>query len=118
MGQIAWHVADTDCCEVFYSVMPGLSKPLRFSERVVLECTSVRLMLEGGKPTMPPDEGVCPLQGQRHPGRANGAEHAGRGLLRCAAHLIARLPDRELCMCFLKDLDGQLVAPNRGKEAR
>jgi len=110
LGQIAWHVTDTDRAEAFYGGVLGLAKLLRFNDLVFFDCGGVRLMLEGGKVGVATGEGVC------HYFKVKGieAEHAAlsaRGAAFVdAPHLVARMPDHELWMCFLKDPDGHLLA--------
>jgi methylmalonyl-CoA/ethylmalonyl-CoA epimerase len=110
LGQIALPVTDADRAEAFYGQALGLPKLFRFGQLVFFDCAGVRLMLEGGERPVQPGSGVC------HYFRSEAIE-ASVAELKAAGvsfvdepHVVARLPDHELWMCFFKDPDGHLLA--------
>jgi methylmalonyl-CoA/ethylmalonyl-CoA epimerase len=110
VGQIALQVSDADRAERFYRDVLGLRALFRFGQLLFFDC-GVRLMLEGGHPARAPgDKSVCVYF------RTNGIEQ-GAATLRARGvhfesepHLVARMPDHELWMAFLRDPDGNLLA--------
>lgn len=111
LGQIALPVSDADRAEAFYGQVLGLSKLFRFGTLVFFDLAGVRLMLEGsGARPVTPAEGVC------HYFRTDAIETEVAALKQRGVtfvdepHLIAKMPDHELWMCFFKDPDGHLLA--------
>lgn len=111
LGQIALPVSDADRADAFYGQALGLPKLFRFGTLVFFDLAGVRLMLEGspGK-TVVPAEGVCHYF-RTEAIEAEVAALTSRGVAFVdAPHLIAKMPDHELWMCFFKDPDGHLLA--------
>ncbi|MBV8658116.1 MAG: VOC family protein [Burkholderiales bacterium] len=110
IGQIALPVSDADVSEAFYGDTLGLPKLFRYEALVFFDCGGVRLMLDGSGERVTPTPGAC------HYFKVDGIEtHYGALQSRGVAfgeppHLIARLPDHELWMCFFRDPDGHLLA--------
>lgn len=110
IGQIAIPVADVDRATAFYRDVLGMR--FLFSAPPGLaffDCGGVRLMLDAVAPSGP----------DRHSSviyypvaDLDGAYEAlmGRGVAFDAKpHLVARMPDHELWMAFLRDPDGNLI---------
>ena len=109
IGQIAMNARDIDRATTFYRDVLGL--PYLFSAGTMsfFACQGTRLML-----------GVASGPEYDHAGSVLyftvddiGATHqllASRGVaFRTAPHLVARMPDHELWMCFLRDPDEHLL---------
>ena len=111
IGQLAIPVADLDRSLAFYRDMLGLRFLFQAPPGLAfLDCGGVRLMLarnQEGEPAAP--TGVIYY-------RVPDIEAAYRTLLERGAnfvdrpHLIAKLPDHELWMVFLRDPDDHLLA--------
>ncbi len=110
IAQIALPVADADRSEAFYADSLGLPKLFRYGELVFFDCAGTRLMLEGGHADVAPAAGVC------HYFMVDAIERevadlAARGVaFERGPHLVAKMPDHELWMAFLRDPDGYLLA--------
>jgi len=110
LGQIALPVSNADRAEAFYGGALGLPKLFRFGDLVFFDCAGVRLMLEGSAKTVQPGDGAC------HYFRVDGIEAVVEELKAKGVafvdepHVIAKMPDHELWMCFFKDPDGHLLA--------
>lgn len=110
IGQIALPVSNADVAEAFYGDALGLPKLFRYDALVFFDCAGVRLMLDGSRDSVTPTAGVC------HYFKVDGIE-AQYDQLKAKGvavgdppHLIARMPDHELWMCFFRDPDGHLLA--------
>jgi catechol 2,3-dioxygenase-like lactoylglutathione lyase family enzyme len=110
LGQIALPVSDTDRAEDYYGKVLGLTRLFRFGHLVFFDCGGVRLMLEGNSKEAGHTDGVClysrvaAIEGVYQELRAHGASFDD------APHLIAKMPDHELCMAFFRDPDRNLLA--------
>ncbi len=111
IGQIALHVSDADRAEKFYRDTLGLALLFRFGNLVFFDCDGVRLMLEGGhEPRGPGHAAFCIYF------RVNGIEAAVARLksngvyFEHEPHQVAKMPDHELWMAFLRDPDNNLLA--------
>lgn len=109
IGQIALAVRDLRASIAFYRETLGL--PLLFEvppNMAFFKCGSVRLMLSAGenadnaKPTSAIYFRVSRIQSVCEVLTRRGA------VFEKGAHLIAKMPDHELWMAFLRDPDGQL----------
>jgi methylmalonyl-CoA/ethylmalonyl-CoA epimerase len=110
VGQVAMTVQDLDGAVAFYRDALGL--PLLFTAPpglAFLDCAGLRLMLtrpEDGAPVA----GNSVLYFSVPDIRATHAALSARGVAFVdEPHLIARLPDREVWMCFLRDPEGNLL---------
>src|SRR4051812_19271229 len=101
LGQIALAVADVDRAEAFYRDVLGLRHLYRFGDLTFFDCAGVRLMLE--KSSKPEPRGAALYF--RCADIAFAVRSLGeRGLVFLdAPHLIARMTDHDLWMCFFRD---------------
>ncbi len=111
IGQIAVNVKDTARARAFYRDVLGLRHLFDAGpELAFFQCGSVRLMLS--PPSKPEYD---------HPGSivyyrvadlaATHAALAARGAaFEAEPHLVAKMPDHELWMAFLRDTEGNLLA--------
>jgi methylmalonyl-CoA/ethylmalonyl-CoA epimerase len=111
IGQIALTVRDVDRAVAFYRDVLGLRFLFAPAPTLAfLDANGIRLML-------------ATPEGEFTPGSSSvlyfrvsdiGAEHAAMSARGAAfidaPHLVARMPDHELWMCFLKDPDGHTLA--------
>ena len=110
IGQIALPVADVDRAEAFYRDVLGLRWLYRFGDLTFFDCAGVRLLLEK---TL--DAGDVARSSVIYFRCADIAlavgELRGRGVVfDDAPHLIARMDDHDLWMCFFRDPDGHTLA--------
>ena len=109
LGQVAIAVADADRAEAFYGGVLGLRRLYRFGTLVVFDMQGVRLMIEQSA-----DAAAIGRASVLYFACADIAlavrELAGRGaVFSDAPHLIARMEDHDLWMCFLADPDGHMI---------
>jgi methylmalonyl-CoA/ethylmalonyl-CoA epimerase len=90
--------------------MLGLTRLYRFGELVFFDCGGVRLMLDGGHPPAPPGFTCCVYFRVENIAVRFGEMKAKGASFDDEPHLIARMPDHELWMVFLKDPDGNQLA--------
>lgn len=110
LGQIALPVSDADRAEAFYGQALGLPKLFRFGNLVFFDLAGVRLMLEGSAKTVAPAAGACHYF-RTEAIEATVAELQARGVaFEDQPHVVARMPDHDLWMCFFRDPDGHLLA--------
>lgn len=110
LGQIALPVSNPDRSAAFYGDALGLPQLFRFGSLVFFDCAGVRLMLEGTPKTVQPAEGVCHyFRVERIEAIVDELRAQGVGFVD-APHIVAKMPDHELWMCFFKDPDGHLLA--------
>lgn len=110
VGQIAVRATDLEASIVFYRDVLGLRLLMEIPGAAFFDCGGVRLMLS--KPELPEFDHpgsivyyrVADIQGA-----ARGLEARGVELVR-EPHLIARMPDHELWMTFLRDPSGNMLA--------
>ena len=108
IGQIALGVADVDRAEAFYRDVLGLRRLYRFGDLAFFDCAGVRLMLE--KASKPEPRGAAlyfrcaDITLAVHCLRERGLAFID------APHLIARMQDHDLWMCFFRDPDGHMLA--------
>jgi methylmalonyl-CoA/ethylmalonyl-CoA epimerase len=110
IGQIALPVADVDRAEAFYREVLGLRWLYRFGDLTFFDCAGVRLLLEK---TL--DVGDVARSSVIYFRCADIAvavgELKGRGVVFDGVpHLIARMDDHDLWMCFFRDPDGHTLA--------
>ena len=110
LGQIALQVGDTNRSETFYREVLGLTWLYRFNDLVFFDCDGTRLMLQGGTAPRTPGNTLCLYF--RVPVIEKAVEDLeARGVdFEAPPQLIARMPDHELWMAFLRDPDGYLLA--------
>lgn len=110
VGQIAIAVADLDGAVAFYRDALGL--PLLFQAPPGLaffDCAGLRLMLAGAEDGEPP-RGNSVLYFVVADLPAAHAALAARGVpFVDEPHLVARMPDHDLWMCFLRDPEQNLI---------
>ncbi|MFO1323288.1 MAG: VOC family protein [Burkholderiales bacterium] len=110
LGQIALPIADADRANAFYADALGLPLLFRFGDLVFFDLAGVRLMLGAGEGERNGAGGSCLYF------RTDDIDDAHATLERRgvrfdeAPHLIAKMPDHELWMCFFKDPDGNQLA--------
>jgi len=110
IGQIALPVSDVDRAEAFYREVIGLRWLYRFGDLTFFDCAGVRLLLEKTH-----DAGGAGRSSVIYFRCADIAvavgELQGRGVVfDDAPHLIARMDDHDLWMCFFRDPDGHTLA--------
>lgn len=121
IGQIALPVADVGRAVAFYRDVLGV--PLLFEAPPGLaffDCAGIRLMLSGNEVAAEPRGGSV-IYFRVPDIEAAHARLASEGVVFIdLPHLIAKLPDHELWMCFLRDTEGNMLAlmEERGKGAR
>jgi methylmalonyl-CoA/ethylmalonyl-CoA epimerase len=111
IGQIALHVADADRAEVFYRDVLGLPPLFRFGALCFFDCGGVRLMLEGGHaPRAQDDAPVCLYFRVTSIESCVAALQARGAVFEQLPHRVAKMPDHELWMAFLRDPADNLLA--------
>ncbi len=110
LGQIALQVGDADASAVFYRDVLGLKLLYRAGELVFFDCDGTRLMLQGGTSPRTPGNSICLYF--KVPGIEQAvADLKARGaVFQAPPQRIARTPEHELWMAFLRDPDGYLLA--------
>ena len=110
IGQIAVNVHDLKRATAFYRDTLGMKFLFAVPNMAFFDCGAVRLMLgtaerpEFDHPASVIYYRVADLQQAYQVLRSRGARFEG------APHLIARLPDHELWMAFLRDSENNLLA--------
>jgi methylmalonyl-CoA/ethylmalonyl-CoA epimerase len=110
IGQIAVNVHDLKRATAFYRETLGMKFLFEVPNMAFFDCGAVRLMLgtaerpEFDHPASVIYYRVADLQQAYQVLRSRGARFEG------APHLIARLPDHELWMAFLRDSENNLLA--------
>ena len=111
IGQIAVPVADIDRAVAFYRDVLGMKFLFQAPPGLgFFDCGGVRLMLDA--PAKASGQSGCSIIYYRVPDLDEAyAALTGRGVaFEAKPHLIAKLPDHELWMAFLRDPDGNLLA--------
>src|SRR6185369_4071981 len=110
IGQIAIVVHDTDRAVAFYQERLGMKFLFRAGALAFFDAGGVRLMLTPAeKPEF--DHPASILYFSVPDIRSAHAELQARGVdFDDEPHLIARLPDREVWMCFFRDCENNLMA--------
>lgn len=110
IGQVALTVSDVDRSVAFYCDTLGL--PFLFSAGptlAFLDAGGIRLMLSTGEGEFKPGSSTV-LYFRVKDIDAEHAAIAARGATVVdAPHLVAKMPDHELWMCFLRDPDGSVL---------
>ena len=110
IGQIAVAVHDVARARAFYRDVLGL--PFLFDagpELSFFDCGGVRLMLSrASEPALEPPGSVLYFRIPHLDAAASALRKAGISLER-EPHLIARMPDHDLFMAFLRDPEGNLL---------
>jgi methylmalonyl-CoA/ethylmalonyl-CoA epimerase len=108
IGQIALTVTNLDEARTFYRDTLGMRFLFDAGTLTFFQCGSVRLMLTAGEGHSGP--GGTVLYFRVHDLEGVHAALAGQGVrFEDAPHRIARMPDHELWMAFLKDPSGNLL---------
>jgi predicted enzyme related to lactoylglutathione lyase len=110
IGQIALTVADVDRSVAFYRDTLGLRYLFAAGPTLAfLDAAGIRLMLSAGEGEFTPGSSTV-LYFRVKDIDAEHAAIASRGATFVdAPHLVAKMPDHELWMCFLKDPDGNVL---------
>lgn len=109
IGQIALTVNDLDAARAFYRDTLGMRFLFDAGALTFLQCGSVRLMLTTGEGQSSPGSStvlyfrVQDLEGVHAALLAQGVRFEQE------PHMIARMPDHELWMAFLRDPSGNLL---------
>jgi methylmalonyl-CoA/ethylmalonyl-CoA epimerase len=110
VGQVALNVRDVGRAVEFYRDVLGLPFLFQIPNAAFFDCGGVRLML--GTPEKPEFDHPASILYYRVPDL-----HAAHASLRAAGiatedepHRVARMPDHELWMFFLRDPEGNLLA--------
>jgi methylmalonyl-CoA/ethylmalonyl-CoA epimerase len=110
IGQIAIPVTDVDRSVAFYGDVLGMRFLFQAPPGLAFfDCGGVRLMLDGPAPAQAGKSSV--IYYRVADVQASFAALTARGVtFEAAPHLIARMPDHELWMAFLRDPDRNLLA--------
>ncbi|HEX8697029.1 MAG TPA: VOC family protein [Longimicrobium sp.] len=110
VGQVAVNVHDLERAVAFYRDVLGLKLLFEVPKMAFFQCGEVRLML--GVPEKPEFDHPASILYYKV-----GDIHAAHEQLKAAGarmedepHLIARMPDHELWMCFFRDTEGNVLA--------
>lgn len=108
IGQIAITVTDVDRARAFYRDTLGMRFLFDAGKMCFFQCGDIRLMVSA-TPDLRPHGGTI-LYFKVEDIRSVYAELEQRGAhLIQAPHLVAKLPDHDLWMAFLKDPDGNII---------
>lgn len=109
IGQIAIVVHDTDRAVEFYRDSLGMKFQFRFGQLAFFDAGGVRIMLTPAeKPEF--DHAASILYFKVPDIHASHAELKGRGVVfEDEPHMVAKLPDHELWMCFFRDCEKNLM---------
>ena len=109
IGQIGITVTDVDRAIAFYRDTLGMKLLFQAGNLGFFDCAGVRLMLSGAE--KPGDTYSSILYFKVPDIQAASQTLAGRGVVfEQEAHLVARMPDHDLWMAFLRDPDRNLLA--------
>jgi len=109
IGQIAVNVHDLDRAVEFYHQTLGMKLLFRMPTMAFFDCTGVRLMLaRPEKPEFDHPASVIYYKVADLPS-VHSALSAQNVKFEALPHLIARMPDHELWMAFLRDSEGNLL---------
>ena len=109
IGQIGITVTDVDRAIAFYRDTLGMKLLFQAGNLGFFDCSGVRLMLSGAE--KPGDTYSSILYFKVPDIQAASQTLAGRGVaFEQEAHLVARMPDHDLWMAFLRDPDRNLLA--------
>jgi methylmalonyl-CoA/ethylmalonyl-CoA epimerase len=109
IGQIALTVADVDRAIAFYRDRLGMKFLFQVPNLGFFDCSGVRLMLSAAEP--PSGVSNSAIYFKVDDIQEACRELAARGVeFERMPHLIARLPDHDLWMAFLRDPDRNLLA--------
>ncbi len=109
IGQIGITVTDVDRAIAFYRDTLGMKLLFQAGSLGFFDCAGVRLMLSGAE--KPGDTYSSILYFKVPDIQAASQMLAGRGVVfEQEAHLVARMPDHDLWMAFLRDPDRNLLA--------
>jgi len=112
VGQIAIVSPDLERATKFYRDTLGLPYLFAIPNASFFQCGAVRLMITGPEPGKPEfDHPASILYYKVDDIQAAARALTGRGVkLETDPHLIARMPDHELWMAFLRDPDHNMLA--------
>ena len=109
IGQIAVNVREVERATAFYRDTLGMRHLFSIPQAAFFDCGGVRLML-GTAETPEHDHPASIIYYRVEDIEAAHTVLAGRGAeFVDTPHLIARMPDHELWMCFLRDSEGNTV---------
>ena len=111
IGQIAYTVSDVQRAVAFYRDAVGLKLLFEAPPGLAFfDCGGIRLMLSKPEGEFKPGSStvlyfrVADIEGTHQALRGHGVVFVDE------PHLVARMPDHELWMCFFKDPDGHTLA--------
>jgi methylmalonyl-CoA/ethylmalonyl-CoA epimerase len=108
IAQIALTVSDLSCAKTFYGQMLGMKFLFDVGPMAFFQCGSIRLMLGLAEQHVTPAGTILYYKvGDLHGAHA-ALSAQGVGFLQ-PAHLVAKMPDHDLWMAFLKDPDGNVL---------
>jgi methylmalonyl-CoA/ethylmalonyl-CoA epimerase len=111
IGQIALHADDLDRAVVFYRDTLGMRFLFQVSPGLAFfDCGGIRLMIDGIKERETPERFNSLLYYKVADLPAVYEELSSRGVaFESKPHLIAKMPDHELWMAFLRDTEKNLI---------
>lgn len=108
IGQIAITVDDLARAKDFYQNTLGMKFLFEAGHLAFFKCGEIRLMLTTPEKTEPRGGTIVYFQVDDIHGTYSTLKHRGVNFID-EPHLIARMPDHELWMAFLKDPDGNIL---------
>jgi catechol 2,3-dioxygenase-like lactoylglutathione lyase family enzyme len=110
IGQIALTVGDVDRSIAFYRDTLGLRFLFSAGPTLAfLDAGGIRLMLSTGEGEFKPGSSTVLYFRVKDIGAEHAAIRARGATFVDEAHLVAKMPDHELWMCFLRDPDGNTL---------
>lgn len=110
IGQIAINIKDPARATAFYRDVIGLKLLFSAGNLIFFDCGGVRLMLDvAEKPEFDHPSSILYFKVADIRGASERMKSAGANF-EDEPHMIARMPDHELWMCFFRDTEGNLLA--------
>lgn len=109
IGQIAVNVHDLDRAAAFYQQTLGMKLLFRMPMMAFFDCSGIRLML--ARPEKPEfDHPASVIYYKVVDLRAAHAALAAQNVMfEAPPHLVAKMPDHDLWMAFIRDSEGNLI---------
>lgn len=108
IGQIAITVNDLDRARAFYRDTLGMRYLFDAGQMCFFQCGDIRLMIGATDKTAPRGGTILYFKVEDIHAVCGALEQRGVELVQ-KAHLVAKMPDHDLWMAFLKDLDGNVI---------